>query len=57
MKAKIHILAVAYERFGEIKVFVQSILNQSSDDWLLTVCHDGPNDEFNRIMEEYGSSA
>ena len=57
VKAKIHILAVAHERYGELKVFVQSILNQSSDDWFLTICHDGPSDEFNRIMEEYVSSA
>ena len=56
MKAKIHILAVAYLRLGELKVFVQSILNQSSDDWFLTICHDGPNDEFNSIMENYVAS-
>jgi glycosyltransferase involved in cell wall biosynthesis len=53
MKAKIHIIAVAYQRFGELKVFVQAILNQSSKDWYLTILHDGPSDEFEQIMQEY----
>jgi hypothetical protein len=57
VKAKIHILAVAYLRLGELKVFVQSIINQSSDDWFLTICHDGPNEEFSSIMENYVGSA
>lgn len=53
MKAKIHIIAVAYQRFGELKVYVQAILNQSSKDWYLTILHDGPSDEFEQIMQEY----
>jgi len=57
MNAKIHILAVAHGRYGELKVFVQSIFNQSSDDWFLTICHDGPSDEFNVIMKNYAASA
>jgi glycosyltransferase involved in cell wall biosynthesis len=49
----IEIVAVAYHRFGELRVFVQSILNQSAKNWRLTVIHDGPNKEFESIMEEY----
>ena len=50
---KIHIIAVAYNRIGELKVFVQSLLNQSSKNWILTIIHDGPNQEFDRVMSEY----
>lgn len=50
---KIHIIAVAYMRFPELIVFVQSILNQTSTDWFLTVMHDGPSIEFERIMADY----
>lgn len=53
MKAKIHVIAVAYERFGELKVFIQSLINQTSTDWCLTVLHDGPNEQFDLIMESY----
>jgi glycosyltransferase involved in cell wall biosynthesis len=49
----IEIVAVAYQRFGELMVFVQSILNQSKKNWRLTVIHDGPSEEFNSIMERY----
>ena len=34
---KIHIIAVAYRRIGELKVFVQSLLNQTSKNWELTI--------------------
>lgn len=50
---KIHIIAVAYERFGELKVFVQSILNQTDKNWHLTVYHDGPNEIFCDIMSNF----
>lgn len=47
---KLHVIAVAYRRFGELKVFVQSWLNQSRDNWVMTVIHDGPSAEFDEIM-------
>tara|TARA_Y200000002_G_scaffold93221_1_gene75154 strand:- start:2359 stop:2973 length:615 start_codon:yes stop_codon:yes gene_type:complete len=50
---KIHVIAVAYEKFDFIKTFVQSMLNQSKKDWILTVIHDGPNKEFDQIMDSY----
>ena len=50
---KIHVIAVAYEKFDFVKTFVQSMLNQSKKDWILTVIHDGPNKEFDQIMESY----
>ncbi len=46
-------MAVAYRRFGLLKAFVQSILNQTADGWTLHVMHDGPDEEFDRIMEAY----
>jgi hypothetical protein len=49
----IHIIASAYQRFGELRVFVQSFINQTKNNWLLTVIHDGPNQEFNFIMSEF----
>ena len=53
----IHVIAVAFEKFGQMKVFVQSWINQGSDNWILTVIHDGPNDEFELIMAEYKRQA
>ena len=49
----INIIAVAHERIGELKVFVQSMINQTHNNWTLHVIHDGVNDEFCSIMEEY----
>ena len=53
MHPKIHVIAVAFEKFGQLKVFVQSWINQTKDNWILTVIHDGPNEEFNSIMRGY----
>jgi len=53
MPPKIHVIAVAFEKFGQLKVFVQSWINQTKDNWILTVIHDGPNEEFNLIMKKY----
>ena len=53
MPPKIHVIAVSFEKFGQLKVFVQSWINQSKDNWFLTVIHDGPNEEFNEIMRGY----
>lgn len=47
------IVAVSYARFGELKVFVQSVINQTQNNWKLHVLHDGHNDDFCNIMEEY----
>jgi|TARA_B100000941_G_scaffold286073_1_gene259064 glycosyltransferase involved in cell wall biosynthesis len=52
-KFTIHVISVAFERLGELKVFVQSWLNQTENNWKLTVIHDGKNDKFNEIMEDY----
>jgi hypothetical protein len=57
MAHKIHVIAVAFEKFGQLKVFLQSWLNQSQDNWCLTVIHDGPNPEFNLILQNYKSLA
>ncbi len=53
----IEVIAVAYKRIGELRVFVQSWLNQSSDRWRLRVLHDGHDDEFVAVMEEYRALA
>lgn len=53
MPPKIHVIAVSFEKFGQLKIFVQSWINQSKDNWFLTVIHDGPNQEFNEIMRGY----
>lgn len=53
----LHVVAVAYKRSGELKVFVQSWINQSANNWLLTVIHDGPDNEFDEIMARYKSEA
>ena len=50
-KFTIHVISVAFERLGELKVFVQSWLNQTENNWKLTVIHDGKNDKFNEIMD------
>ena len=47
----IHVVSVAYERFNEMKIFVQSWINQTEKNWKLTVIHDGNNPEFIRLME------
>lgn len=49
----IEVVAVAFERFGELKVFVQSWINQTESNWRLKVLHDGFNEEFETIMQEF----
>jgi len=49
----IHVIAVSFERFNELKLFVQSWINQTEHNWKLTVIHDGPNDEFQNIMASF----
>lgn len=53
MTALVDIFAVAYQRYGELAVFVQSILNQTSLEWRLTVMHDGPSREFEEILGRF----
>lgn len=49
----VHVIAVSHERFGELRVFVQSWLNQTDKDFRLTVIHDGPSNEFIQIMKRF----
>ncbi len=53
----VHVIAVAHERLGELKVFVQCWLNQTRDNWRLTILHDGPNAAFDEIMESSSAQA
>jgi len=53
----IEIIAVAYQRLGELKVFVQSILNQTRPNWTLRVVHDGPDAAFERTMRQFSEEA
>jgi len=57
MRSKVHVIAVAFENFGALKVFVQSWLNQTHENWTLTVIHDGPNEKFNLLMNDYKREA
>ena len=54
----IHVISVGFERLGELKVFVQSWLNQTENNWKLTIIHDGKNENFDNIEKldyyEYG---
>ena len=50
---KLHVIATSYKRYGELKVFVQSWINQTKDNWHLTVIHDGEDETFNTIMEQF----
>ena len=52
---KVHVIAVAYKKYGELRVFVQSWLNQSDRNWILTVIHDGHDDEFVQIMKYFAA--
>tara|TARA_Y100000031_G_scaffold58997_1_gene66628 strand:+ start:257 stop:889 length:633 start_codon:yes stop_codon:yes gene_type:complete len=51
----VHIIAVAYKKYGELRVFVQSWLNQSNRNWILSVIHDGHDDEFVEIMKYFAA--
>lgn len=55
MSVLIEIFAVAYRRYGELAVFVQSILNQTNTDWILTVMHDGPDPQFDAMLSQFKS--
>ncbi|PTM99688.1 glycosyl transferase family 2 [Rhodovulum imhoffii] len=49
----IHVIAVAYQRYGELKIFVQSWINQTQANWKLTVIHDGYDEKFIKIMGDF----
>lgn len=49
----LHVIAVAHQRHGELRVFVQSWINQTAPNWKLTVIHDGPDEKFDAIMASY----
>jgi hypothetical protein len=44
------VIAVAYQRYGELELFVLSWINQSFTNWKLRVIHDGPDEQFMKIM-------
>ena len=52
-KKIINIIAVTHERHGELKTFVQSIINQSQENWTLHIIHDGYNKIFVKIMKKF----
>lgn len=52
MKKLLHVISVAYKRLPELRVFVQSWINQTCDDWSLTIIHDGPCQDFMNLMNE-----
>jgi len=53
----IEVISVAYHRYGPLKVFVQSWLYQTADNWCLRVIHDGPDREFVRMMSEFAAQS
>lgn len=52
-KYTVNVVAVSYQRLGELKVFVQSWINQTEKNWTLLVIHDGEDEEFLHVMEEF----
>jgi hypothetical protein len=53
----IEVIAVAHRRIGELRVFVLSWINQSSSNWSLRVIHDGPDSQFDDVMECFAREA
>lgn len=49
----IDIVCVTYRQSGPLKVFIQSILNQTNPNWRLNVIHDGADEEFVHLMQTY----
>ena len=45
-KFEFEVIVVAYTRFGGLKVFVQSWINQTEKNWKLHVIHDGDSKNF-----------
>jgi len=57
LNIEIEVIAVAYKRLDELKIFVQSWLNQTESNWTLTVIHDGFNENFIKIMEGFSEES
>lgn len=55
-KPLIEVIAVTYKQPGPLAVFVQCFLNQTADNWKLSVWHDGPNPEFDAQMRRFERS-
>lgn len=49
----ISIICVTYKQNTALKVFVNSILNQTQGNWQLTVVHDGPCLEFDLLLKDF----
>lgn len=50
---EITIVCVAYKRYREIHILINSIICQTLDNWKLTIIHDGPDDKMNKILGHY----
>ena len=48
----VDIVCTSYDRIGPLRVLVQSILNQSDDNWNLHVIHDGPSQAFSELSND-----
>jgi hypothetical protein len=51
----LHVIIVCHQRFGELRVCIQSWINQTVADWHLTIIHDGPSHEFEEVMRAYSN--
>ena len=52
MEKLLHVISVAHKRLPELRVFVQSWINQTCNDWSMTIIHDGPCQDFLDLMSE-----
>tara|TARA_B100000700_G_C14280923_1_gene505913 strand:+ start:199 stop:462 length:264 start_codon:yes stop_codon:yes gene_type:complete len=52
-KPLINVIAVANKRTGELKVFIQSWLNQTDNDWSMTIINDGECKEFAEVINYF----
>ena len=49
----ISVICVTYKQSGPLKVFVNSFLNQTAPNWKLLVYHDGPDADFDSLMNGF----
>ena len=52
MQELLHVIAVAHGRLPELRVFIQSWLNQANSSWSMTLIHDGECPDFIALMNE-----
>ena len=52
MNKLVHVIAVAHRRLPELRVFIQSWINQTSSNWDFPIIHDGESEEFIHLMNE-----